>query len=172
MIPLFTSLGVALLVAGQSPMPAQDSASSSAALVQEVRALRQAVEEVLATSVRVQLLMGRLQLQEARIQALIRQNAEIDSEISSMSAERQAIQSQVRAMEGVPNESTDPQERAFAKQQLSALAERMKTLESRHASLLADQANVQQLVVTEQGRWGDFNQRLEELERMLAAPRR
>lgn len=172
MTGFLSSLAVALVVAGQAPAPQPDVALNSAAIVQELRALREAVEGVLATNVRVQLLMGRLQLQEARIQALVRQSTEIDAQIAGMGAERQALTHQQRAMEGASNEIADPEEREFAKQQLATLTERLKQLDARHGSLLADQASVQQLVVTEQNRWGEFNQRLEELERMLASTRR
>ena len=166
------ALILGLVVAPQTPATTPDSALSSQAIVQELRALREAVEQVLATNVRVQLLMGRLQLQEARIQALVRQSAEIDSHIAGMAAERTALEQQRRMMENVPNSTADPEERDFARQQLAALTERLKQMENRHASLLADQANVQQLVATEQNRWGDFNLRLEELERLLGSAKR
>src|SRR5690606_28974499 len=65
----------------QAPLP-QPAATD--ALVQEVRALREAVEQVLSASIRVQLMMGRLQLQEARIQALVRQEAELEARIAGV----------------------------------------------------------------------------------------
>jgi len=165
---IILGLAVAPQTAGTPP----EGAFTSQAIVQELRALRETVEQVLATNVRVQLLMGRLQLQEARIQALVRQSAEIDSKIESMAAERTSLEHQRRMMENVPNATSDPEEREFARQQLAAFAERLKQIEGRHASLLVDQANVQQLVATEQNRWGDFNFRLEELERLLGTPKR
>jgi hypothetical protein len=171
MTGLVCSLAAALALAGQNPAPQPDPLSSQA-IVQELRLLREAVEAVLATNVRVQLLMGRLQLQEARIQSLVRQGTEIDSQLAGMEAERQALGNQRRMLEKVPDRSTDPSEREFAAQQLVSLAERLKQLESRHTSLLAEQANVQQLVLTEQSRWGDFNNRLEELERLLGSAKR
>jgi hypothetical protein len=172
MTGLVSSLALALAFAGQTTAPRPDDPLSSQAIVQELRLLREAVEQVLATSVRVQLLMGRLQLQEARIQALIRQGSEIDSHLAGMASERQGLTNQRRMLEQVPEKSTDPEEREFAAQQLAWMAERLKQIESRHASLLAEQANVQQLVLTEQTRWGDFNNRLEDLERLLGAVKR
>lgn len=171
MTGLVSSLAMALAFAGQNPAPQPDPLSSQA-IVQELRLLRQAVEDVLASSVRVQLLMGRLQLQEARIQALVRQGAEIDSQLAGMEAERQSLAGQRRMLEKVPEQTTDPTEREFAGQQLASLVERLKQIDSRHNSLLAEQAGIQQLVAAEQARWGDFNNRLEELERLLGAPRR
>lgn len=171
MTGLVSSLAMALALAGQNPV-AQADLLSSQAIVQELRLLREAVEGVLASSVRVQLLMGRLQLQEARIQALVRQGAEIESQLAGMEAERQSLANQRRMLEKVPERSTDPAERDFAAQQLVSLVERLKLIDSRHNSLLAEQAGVQQLVAAEQARWGDFNNRLEELERLLGPPRR
>lgn len=171
MTGLIGSLAVALALAGQNAAQRPDDPSSQA-VVQELRLLREAVEQVLAASVRVQLLMGRLQLQEARIQALIRQGSEIDSQLAGMASERQALTNQRRMLEKIPEKSTDPEEREFASQQVGELTERLKQIESRHASLLVEQANVQQLVHTEQTRWDDFNNRLEDLERLLGAVKR
>lgn len=165
-------LVLGLTTAPQTPAASPGAAVNSEAIVQELRALREAVEQVLATNVRVQLLMGRLQLQEARIQALVRQSTDIDSQVQGMAAERQALEQQRRMMEGVPNSTADPEEREFAKHQLATLTERLKQIDTRHATLLAEQTNVQQLVATEQNRWGEFNARLEELERLLGLPRR
>jgi protein subunit release factor A len=172
MTGLVSSLAVALAIAAQTAAPRPDDPPTSQAIVQELRLLREAVEQVLATSVRVQLLMGRLQLQEARIQALIRQGSEIDSELAGMASERESLTNQRRRLERVAEKSTDPEEREFATQQVASLAERLKQIEARHASLLVEQANVQQLVLTEQTRWDDFNNRLEELERVLGSAKR
>lgn len=169
---LVSSLAVALALAGQNAAQRPDDPLSSQAVVQELRLLREAVEQVLATSVRVQLLMGRLQLQEARIQALIRQGSEIDSQLAGMASERQSLTTQRRMLEQIPEKSTDPEEREFASHQLAELTERLKQIEIRHGSLLVEQANVQQLVHTEQTRWDDFNNRLEDLERLLGAAKR
>jgi hypothetical protein len=168
-----SSVALALTMAGgQTPAGQPGGTSDSQALVQELRALRETIEQVLATNVRVQLLMGRLQLQEARIQTLIRQARDVESQVSSVAAERDLMLQQRRTFERTANETVDPQERAFAKEQAAGYGERLKQLENRHAALLAEQANAQQLLLSEQNRWGDFNLRLEELERLLSAPRR
>ena len=159
---------IGLAAAQQVPPVPMDSGVSDA-VVQELRALREAVEGVLSTSVRVQLLMGRLQLQETRIQSLVQQSREIDAQLAGMTTDRVNLEQQRRIMERVLNETTDPEQREMAKQEGTTLAERLKHLEARYNTLLADQANVQQLVAAEQNRWGEFNQRLEELERLLAA---
>ena len=125
MTGLLGSLALALALAGQDPAH-QPETLMPQAIVEELRLLREAVEQVLSTSLRVQMLMGRLQLQEARIQALVRQGAEIDSQLAGMEAERQSLANQRRMLEKVPERSTDPTERDFAVQQLAWLADRLK----------------------------------------------
>lgn len=148
--------------AAQQPVPAAE------ALVLEVRALREAVQQVLSSSIRVQLLMGRLQLQEARIQTLARQNAEIDARLDGMTSERRDIALQRQMLQnGLAKMNVQEQEEF--KLHLAMLADRLEQLDTREAKLQAEQAHVQQLLGAEQSRWGDFNARLEELERLLAA---
>lgn len=160
------ALAVATL---QAPADAaQQPAAATEALVQEVRALREAVEQVLSASIRVQLLMGRLQLQEARIQALARQNAEIDSQLAGLTSERQSIAFQRKMLQSGLAGMTNSQEQDELKQHLAMLVDRLEHLDTRQATLQVEQANVQQLLAGEQSRWGDFNARLEELERLLA----
>jgi hypothetical protein len=168
MTGFITSLLVTLAVA-QQPAPQADSMS---ALVQEVRALRQAVEQMLAANVRVQLLMGRLQLQETRILSLGRQSTDIEARLAALRQERDGLQVQQKIFGRVPNETIDEKQREEARQASEALAERLKEVDGRYLALQGEQANIQQTIAAEQNRWGDFNQRLEELERLLASVRR
>jgi hypothetical protein len=168
MTGLITSVLVTVAVAQQPPPPAD----GLSALVQEVRALRQAVEQMLAANVRVQLLMGRLQLQETRILSLGRQSTDIEAQLQSLRQEKDGIAMQQKVFAFMPDRTEDPKEREEAKRQTEALAERLKEIDARYVALQNEQANIQQTMTTEQNRWGDFNQRLEELERLLATVRR
>ena len=160
---------VSVAVLGQQPPPQPDS---TAALVQEVRALRVAVEQMLAANVRVQLLMGRLQLQETRSLSLGRQSTDIEGRLMGLRQERDGLLVQQKVFGQVWNETADQKQREEAKQANEALLERMKEVDARLLNLQGEQANIQQMIAAEQGRWGDFNQRLEELERLLGAVRR
>ena len=68
------SLGAAR--SGQAP-PATTSPDTIAALLVEVRGLRAAMEQMAAAGPRVQLALGRLQLQEQRINTLVRRLEEV-----------------------------------------------------------------------------------------------
>jgi predicted nuclease with TOPRIM domain len=169
MTGFITSALVSVAVLGQQPTPQPDS---TAALVQELRALRVAVEQMLAANVRVQLLMGRLQLQETRIISLSRQSTDMEAQLTSLRLERDGIAMQQKVFAFMPDKTEDPKEREEAKRQAEALAGRLKEIDTRYLALQNEQANIQQTIATEQNRWGDFNQRLEELERLLGAVRR
>ena len=160
---------VSVAVLGQQPTPQADS---TAALVQELRALRLAVEQMLAANVRVQLLMGRLQLQETRIISLARQSTDIEAQLTGLRQEKDSLAMQQKVFAFMPGQTEDPKEREEAKRQTEAMAERLKEIDARYTALQNEQANIQQTIATEQNRWGDFNQRLEELERLLGAVRR
>ncbi len=167
MTGFITSVLVTVAVA-QQPAPQSDMS----ALVQEVRALRQAVEQMLAANVRVQLLMGRLQLQEARILSLGRQSTDIEARLSALRQEKDSLAMQQKVFAFMPDRTEDPKVREEAKQANEALAERRKEIDSRYLALQNEQAGIQQTIATEQNRWSEFNQRLEELERLLASVRR
>ena len=169
MTGFITSALVSVVLLGQQPAPQADS---TAALVQELRALRQAVEQMLAATVRVQLLMGRLQLQETRILSLGRQSTDIEARLAGLRQEKDGLAMQQKVFAFMPDRTEDPKAREEAKQANEALAERLKEIETRYLALQNEQATIQQTIATEQGRWGDFNQRLEELERLLGAVRR
>jgi chromosome segregation ATPase len=169
MTGFIASIAVSVAVLGQQPAPQTDS---TAALVQELRALRLAVEQMLAANVRVQLLMGRLQLQETRIISLGRQSTDIEARLTGLRQEKDGLAMQQKVFAFMPDKTEDPKEREEAKRQTEALAERLKEIDARYLALQNEQANIQQMIETEQGRWGDFNQRLEELERLLGVVRR
>jgi chromosome segregation ATPase len=162
----------AAVTAGQvAPQQERPSTSGAdAALVSELRALRESVERFLTANVRVQLLMGRLQLQEARIQTIGRQATDLDGQMLQLSRERDELTQQQSAMERMSRQAPDAEEREEFRRQAAALGGRVKQIEARLAALGTDLASVQQALATEQNRWGEFNDRLEELERELRRP--
>jgi hypothetical protein len=113
------------------------------------------------------LLTARIQAQEQRIIYLDRQRSEAATKRLGAEQARTAVAIQVQTFAGGdPSKLTAEQRRevepmmAMFKQQLAtqdALVAQMQTEESDAAAALAQ----------EQGRWADFNQRLEDLERSL-----
>lgn len=164
-----TAAAMLAVLSGQQAPAAPDAVRE---VVQELRALRDTVERVLSANARLQLLMGRLQLQEVRIQTLSRQATEIDSRLAGLASERNSLVQQRLLLQREGDQTTDPREREMVRELLATSGEQLKELDARHAAMLAEQANIQQLIASEQSRWGDFNARLEEFDRLLAQPRR
>jgi hypothetical protein len=142
--------------------------SDAAELLKEVRLLRQTIETISATSMRVQIVFGRLQLQEQRTvsatQRLETARRKLD-EIVEQIAESDAMH---KLYANQRETSPDPEHReaqAMMKRESEFYRARMEAQRARAAAEEADAANC---LALEQGQWSDLSQRLEDLERSLA----
>jgi chromosome segregation ATPase len=158
---------VVLFIAGSSASygAAQDGPGVLPALLTEVRGLRAAMEQMAVAGPRVQLALGRLQLQEQRVSTLVRRLETVRDNLAA--AQRLYTQHQNQLAQFDAAAKSTPPERedvdhmiAVFKGEMSAAAASVQRLTAEESSLAAD-------IATEQGRWADFNQRLEELERTL-----
>jgi chromosome segregation ATPase len=160
---------VAVLRASAAPQAAAAGADVQAALLTEVRALRLAIEQMATVAPRVQLAMGRLQLQEQRVATLVRRQQELHSSVtgteSSIDEQRRML---VQLEQTTQDASRPAQERTAADEQAKAMRAQMASMETSIQQLRADEASVAQELAGEQARWNDINQRLEELDRALA----
>jgi len=156
------------LRASAAPQSAGTGGDVQAALLAEVRALRVAMEQMVTVAPRVQLAMGRLQLQEQRVATLVRRQQELHSSVtgteSSVDEQRRML---VQLEQTAQDTSKGPQERGNAEEQAKAIRAQMGSLETSLQQLRADEASVAQELAGEQARWNDINQRLEDLDRAL-----
>jgi hypothetical protein len=139
------------------------------ALLTEVRGLRTAMEQMAAAGPRVQLALGRLQLQEQRVNTLVRRLDETRVRLASAQRELVQHEEQVKRFELALREGS-PEARqeaehlenmtAIFKRQLAQGNADVQRLTAEEAVILAD-------IASEQGRWTEINQRVEELERLL-----
>jgi hypothetical protein len=145
---------------GQDIMPA---------LLAEVRGLRAAMEQMATAGARVQLALGRVQLQEQRLNTAIRRLEDVRGRLTQAQRTAADHQDQFGMLETAIREGKAdvPEER----QQLDLMLTTHKRQAARHAAelqqLLSEEAALANDVVSEQTRWTEFNQRLEELERAL-----
>ena len=186
---LLTVLVIATLALGAAvPADAQGqraaSPDPSTALLEEVRALRAELTQLTRTSLRMQLLMARLQLQEQRIMYFDRQRSELQSQLTAASARAAAAaqdiertQDQIKGLRAAPagpagvGQPTQPDMSQFMRPMLElALEGARKEAEAASTAeqqLRAQEAEAAANLAAEQGRWNDFNMRLDELERSL-----
>jgi chromosome segregation ATPase len=138
------------------------------ALLIEVRGLRAAMERMASAGPQVQLALGRLQLQEQRVNNLLRRMESVQNELSAALRESDnAMQDFTRMESALKSAGLPPEER----QQLEGMLPQVRANQG-HAlakvqRLQAEESSLTQDLATEQGRWTEINQRMEELERAL-----
>jgi chromosome segregation ATPase len=136
------------------------------ALLVEVRGLRAAIEQMASAGARVQLTLGRLQLQEQRINTMLRRLETVRGEGAAVSRDHDRLAEQLKALtDGVPDRS--PEGRRQAELEIQAVKQELSRLGAALQKHVAEEAFLNQEIGGEQARWTEFNQRLEELERSL-----
>jgi chromosome segregation ATPase len=169
-----------VLLAGWTILRAPTTASAAPAqveimpaLLEEVRGLRAALEQMSSAGARVQLALGRLQLQEARLNTSVKRLDEARERLA------QALKQQAEAQQQVAGLERELKEQAGrGRGSDGPTPEQLEDVRNHHRHRLAlFNADVQRLtaeeatyandVASEQARWIEFNQRLEDLERAL-----
>ena len=152
-----------------APLPAQQAASMQTELLAEVRLLRQAIQAMAGSNARVQIVFGRLTLQEQRTANAARRLdearlalAKVDQQINDLTDQAGRVEDAVNDTRRKPEEIEQIRvEAAWTKRQLERVGiERQR--------LAAEEAEAAAALNQEQGRWSDLNRQLEELERVLA----
>ena len=172
------ALSVAVvLLAGWTVVRAQAPAGSGStdilpALVVEVRALRIALEQMTSAGPRIQLALGRLQLQEQRINTSIKRADDARTRLAQLQREQAEMQQQFRGLESeLKNRGHRADGQGPGVDDVAAMLEHHKQMlairngEVQRAA--AEEATYANEVATEQARWTEINQRLEDLERAL-----
>ena len=139
------------------------------ALLVEVRGLRAAMEQMASAGPRIQLATARLQLEEQRINTLMRRIESTRDTISSAQAELATKQERLARFEesltrpdtpGRPGRDELTDVVRMLKREIPSATLEVQRLQAEEASLMQDLA-------TEQARWTEINQRLEELDLAL-----
>jgi chromosome segregation ATPase len=152
-------------VAGQTAPSHQDTL---AALLVEVRGLRAAMEQMASVGPSIQLAMGRLQLQEQRINTLVRRADGLHEALASAHKRVGELQDRLgnaqRELEG----NTEPKHRSEIEAVLPLLKQELARATAEIQRLQTEESDAAAQVASEQARWAEINQRIEELDRALA----
>ena len=164
------AFGVAASAAGQQRTPPAAAVATMDDVLNELRALRTEVRESSAASLRAQLLVARLQLQEQRINTVWRQLSDVEEQLAANEKGRAAPE-QIFKMMGMEPGAEPPKEMA---PMVEMFKSQMAASEKTDAELKLRQAELTQLMTQEQSRWTSFNAQLEALEQAVTAgaPRR
>lgn len=138
------------------------------ALLTEVRGLRVAMEQMASAGPRVQLALGRVQLQEQRVNTLMRRIEDERAQLSEVQRKYDQMQQQLR---GLDSAIRDPRPEGPPVPELQNMQRETQSEVARLATeiqrLTADSAAMDADLASEQGRWIDLNQRMEALEQSL-----
>ena len=139
------------------------------ALLVEVQGLRVAIEQMSSTGARVQLAMGRLQLQEQRINTMVRRLDEVRGQKALAEREVTDLRQQGARLDEAAKNEEDPLVRRAAADQ-SRETRRLADLRAADLQRLAgEEVEVSMAIATEQSRWSDINRALEDLERAMTS---
>jgi len=155
-----------LAAAGWSTMHAQPAASSPLdQLLLEVRQLRGEIKQAADSSMRAQLFVARLQLQEQRVNAVARQLMDVQNRLAAVRQQQAQLRQRLTASEEGQN-LLPPEDRSD--DQIRALRVQVERAQAREDELRAQETTLIAALTAEQARWNEFNERLDALERSLS----
>ena len=146
------------------------------ALLAEVRGLRVAMEHMTAAGARVQLALGRLQLQEQRLSDANKRRDELRNQLAGNQRRAAELQEQVSGLEALVADErnikgdsghTPDDMRKMIAGQLQEQQRQLAFVNVDVQRLAALEATASDEAASEQTRWTALNQQLEDLERSL-----
>jgi outer membrane murein-binding lipoprotein Lpp len=154
-----------MTLSGQTPaVPARQASMDD--LVTEVRALRADIQQMADASIRAQLLVAHLQVQEQRIAGIARQLTETEEQMRALEGVRNPFVTQM--LKDFDKEPPEPGEANL----FAGMKAQLEKIENGDPVLKERQATLSRLLSDEQARWIAFNAQLEELERLVTATKR
>ena len=166
---------VVAVVSAQSGSPAPAPAATMEALLAEIKALRSDLNNRLDGSIRAQLLVARLQVQEQRINTIARQMTDIQQQLQNSERVRGPLEAQLKLFEAGQENSSEQEKKESEVAFVGPLRSQLELMVKSDEELKRQHLYLSGLIAEEQSRWTAFNTRLEELERLLDAsspPRR
>jgi hypothetical protein len=159
----------------QSPAARQAPASLDD-LLAEIKGLRADLAQSSSATIKTQLLVARLQVEEQRMNGIAKQIVDVQTQLAAARQAATATDSSVRKMDDIisgrtPNPIPEDVRKEFFAQQAALLGDLKSTLEvqQRREQELASQENaLASQFASEQSRWNEFNDRLDALERSLS----
>jgi predicted nucleic acid-binding Zn-ribbon protein len=169
---ILIAVGLATGAALQSGLSAQAPRASQGQdvlpdLLLEVRGLRAAMEAMASSGPRVQLALGRLQLQEQRVNNLLRRLETSRASLGAAQRAEENARQELAGREEALGSFPEGEDRRQMQLHLRVAKREHAQLATELQRLQVEESGVVQELATEQGRWSDINQRMEELERTL-----
>lgn len=156
-------LGIGVLtLAAVAGLAAQSGAPQADPTLAELRAMRIDINERLEANIRVQLLLGRLTLQEQRTNTVVRQLAEVTEKLRANELTKGQVEGFTK-MFGLDAVKADDEENFLT----ATIRGQIEHAAKADADLKQQQAELTAALAQEQARWATFNAQLGELERLF-----
>ena len=168
MISAAVAVLIVLATTAGGETPQQPNQDTLGALLVEVRGLRSAIEQMASVGPSIQLAMGRLQLQEQRINTLVRRGDVVRDALTAAHKRAAELRDRFGNLQRALEESTEPLNRSNIEAQLPMIKQDLARATAEIQRLQTEESEAAALVSSEQARWAEINQRLEELDRALA----
>ena len=162
-----------LLTTTARTQPLPGPADTLGALLGEVRALRITIEAVASAAASGQLTLGRLQLQEHRVNGVIDRLDGIRQRITAAQGHDRYQQNECTRLEATLKDPStlDPPVREEVERGLKACPADLAAIAAEIQELTAEEGTLAAQLSAEQAKWSDVNRRLEEIEVMLTRRR-
>ncbi len=158
----------ALALAGVASGQAHRPDATLDELVVEVQALRAEMNQAAAASIRAQLLVGRLQMEDQRIAGVAREMEAVQADLSANAQARADAAARLRTLEdAVLTATNDVREEAL--KQLAAAKAVAQQSDRRQQALQRRENSLAKELQEDQVRWTEINARLENFEQSLHA---
>jgi chromosome segregation ATPase len=167
MIPVAVTVLIVLGTTAGGQTPQQPNQDTLGALLVEVRGLRAAMEQMASVGPSIQLAMGRLQLQEQRINTLVRRADGLRDALAAAYKQAEPLQDRLRNGQRELEDNPEPGRRSQLQDSLADLKQQLARATAEIQRLQTEEADAASQIASEQARWADINQRLEELDRAL-----
>jgi flagellar capping protein FliD len=167
-------IGIGLIaVNAVAPSQAQSAAPATMeALLAEVRGLRADVSQAAGASIRTQLLVARLSLQEQRITVVAKQLNDVQTQRVANDGGVAQMDTRVKRLDELTRSATLTQEmRVQFEAERAAIKAPFDQMRRRSQELSAQESALTAQLASEQSRWIDFSDRLDQIEREIAATR-
>jgi hypothetical protein len=164
---VLVSILAVTFVATTTPAQAPPANDVNAALVRELRDLRIAIEKLVSTGSRLQVLSTRTNQQEQRISLLMGQLVGVNGKLSEASAQTLQKTSVLEQIRESLRQASDPAERDALRSQEKDVAAQLNSDRLMQAATQAQADAIRQQLSLEQATLTDLQHRLDELERSM-----
>ena len=163
-------IGIVALGAAAPGQTQPTAASSMDVLLAEVRGLRAEVHQAAGASIRTQLLVARLSLQEQRINGVAKQLTDVQTQRAAIEGPTAQFDQRFQKLEELlRSPSTPPEQHRQFEQELESMKLVRTDMRQRLQRLVNQESAFASQLATEQSRWVEFNDRLDQIEREIAA---